>query len=61
MKKYILVISVFLLGLFASNWIFNHIYAWAGVASYILTFGLTLRFFYIKLDNVINNSENEEE
>lgn len=44
MKKLLFVVFAFILGLFASNWIFNHINPWFGWGAYILTFGLTIKY-----------------
>jgi hypothetical protein len=50
MKQYhtIPIISFFL-GLFASNWAFNHINAWLGVLLYIAVFGFTIDYIINKL------------
>lgn len=47
--KYLFIIFAFILGLFASNWIFNHINPWIGWVGYIVTIGLTLRYVAKKL------------
>lgn len=44
MKKILILVLVFILGLFASNWIFNHINPWLGWVSYLLTIGLTINY-----------------
>lgn len=47
--KYVVTIGLILLGLFVSNWIFNHINPWLGILSYIILLGLIINFIIKQL------------
>jgi hypothetical protein len=47
--KYFLIVLAFILGLFASHYIFNDVNVWLGWIAYIATIGLTLRYVIKKL------------
>jgi ABC-type nickel/cobalt efflux system permease component RcnA len=53
-SMYLVVIVAFLIGLFVSNWIFNHINPWIAYIAYALTIGLTINYFYKQLKSKIN-------
>ena len=50
---YVVIIGFFV-GLFSSNWIFNHINPWIGWVAYALTISLTINYFYKQLKSKIN-------
>jgi len=46
--EYVVGVIAILLGLFVSNWAFNHINAWLGVVLYITVFGFTINYIINK-------------
>jgi len=53
-QEYVVGVIAFLLGLFVSNWAFNHINAWLGVILYIAVFGFTLNYIINKFKKIKN-------
>lgn len=57
MKKYLILFLFLALGLFAGNWVFNHINAWIGLMVIAMVTGVT---FY-GLFKLATNQKDEDE
>ena len=58
MKKYLILFLFLALGLFAGNWVFNHVNAWIGLMVIAMVTGVT---FYGLFKLATKQKENEKE
>lgn len=57
-RKVLITLLYIIVGLFVSNWVYNHIDAWVGVLAYLVTFILTI--LYIN-NQIKKHNKNEED
>lgn len=57
MKKYLILFLFLALGLFAGNWVFNHINAWIGLMVIVMVTGVT----FLRIIQISNKDEKESD
>lgn len=57
--KILLYVIILFVMMFVSVWLFNHVYAWFGVAAIVITIYAAVRMA-IQVINILNKNDNEK-